>query len=193
MADGMLGKGASADWANVHARGRLLNRGATMQTTPSAASHGIQSRPANSSASITSRGPKMRGFDPDFAACRPLKPFDFLGGFVGFPVSWPTTGFLNAVRALFSRRAKSRQRSEQNLCCRERRTIVRPQTSQRTGASRRGACGMLSDPLSGLCNTTMFLVVSARGGAGWFEQTKSPVSILRSSCRAFLLGSVFRD
>src|SRR5262249_32148723 len=130
MADGMSGKRAGADWTDVHARGRLLNRGATMQTTPSGDTTAVQWRPANSSHSTTRRGPKMRGFDPDFAACRPLTLFDFLGGFVGFPVSWPTIGFLNAVRALFSRRAKSRQRSEQNLCCRERRTIVRPQTSQ---------------------------------------------------------------
>jgi hypothetical protein len=63
-----------------------------MQVTPSSDTTRVQSWSANSSAWITYRGAKMRGFDRDFAACRPLKPFDFLGGFVGSAVSRPKTG-----------------------------------------------------------------------------------------------------
>jgi hypothetical protein len=54
-----------------------------MQVTPSGDTTAVHSRPINSSASITSRGPQMQEADPDFAACSPLKPFDFLGVFVG--------------------------------------------------------------------------------------------------------------
>src|SRR6516162_7609915 len=78
-----------ACWAKVRAsahRADLRNR-ATCAITPSGLTTGVQSRPPNSSRSMTWRGPKMRGVDLDFAPCKPLKPFDFLKGFVGFPVS----------------------------------------------------------------------------------------------------------
>jgi hypothetical protein len=86
-ADGMPDKDAGADWADVHARGRLLDLVATMQTTPSGDTTAVQLKPSISSRTTTRRGPKIRGVDLNFAPCRPLKPFDFLGGFVGFRVS----------------------------------------------------------------------------------------------------------
>jgi hypothetical protein len=50
-----------------------------MQTTPSGDTAAVQLSLSISSHSTTRRGPKMRGVDPDFAACR-ARHSTFLGG-----------------------------------------------------------------------------------------------------------------
>src|SRR5437762_11455092 len=73
--------------------------------------------------------------DPDLAPRRPLFLRDKNMGCVTRAVSSPKTGFLDAVRALFSRAANWRHLSEQNFCCRDLRAARLPQAAQVTGAS----------------------------------------------------------
>jgi len=74
--------------------------------------------------------------DPVFALCSPLVSLEILGGFVGSALSTYPAPILIAVRALFSRREKSRHRSEQNRCWRDLRLTFRPQAWQLTASNR---------------------------------------------------------